>query len=306
MPTLWLTYGIPASGKSTWAKEMVRKSNGRVKRVNKDDLRAMIDNNGAFSAENEKFVLAIRDKIVMQSLQQGYDVIVDDTNFPFGGKHFLRMCEIAKLVGNVTVIEKYFDISLTEALKRNKNTDRRFVPEGVIQNMFAKHINNRPYECKEYYFEPWTPLEQDPHLPHCVIFDVDGTLALNKSGRSNYDMNRLLEDVPNENVVRLAKLVMHTNTDSCRPVHLIVFSGRDDIGLDDTKLWLSDNGIHFSEIYLRKTGDNRKDTIVKQEMFDKYIKDKYFVDFVVDDRAQVVEMWRRLGLTVLQCNYGDF
>lgn len=40
MPKLLVLKGLPASGKSTYAKELVNKG---WKRVNKDDLRAMID-----------------------------------------------------------------------------------------------------------------------------------------------------------------------------------------------------------------------------------------------------------------------
>jgi hypothetical protein len=58
---------------------------------------------------------------------------------------------------------------------------------------------------------------------------------------------------------------------------------------------------------MRAEKDNRKDSIIKRELFDKHIRDKYHVDFVLDDRDQVVRMWRReLGLTCLQVNYGNF
>lgn len=37
------------------------------------------------------------------------------------------------------------------------------------------------------------------------------------------------------------------------------------------------------------------------------IKDKYAVDFVLDDRNCVVDMWRKkLDLACFQVNYGDF
>ena len=57
---------------------------------------------------------------------------------------------------------------------------------------------------------------------------------------------------------------------------------------------------------MRKTGDNRKDAIVKREIYETHIKDKYQVDYVLYDRNQVVEMWRSLGLTCLQVADGDF
>ena len=67
---LIMTRGLPASGKSTWAKEQVIASGGRTKRVNKDDLRAMIDNS-VWSKQNEKNILAVRDFITKHYLLLG-------------------------------------------------------------------------------------------------------------------------------------------------------------------------------------------------------------------------------------------
>ena len=41
-------------------------------------------------------------------------------------------------------------------------------------------------------------------------------------------------------------------------------------------------------------------------MYEENIEGKYNVVTVFDDRNQVVEMWRSLGLSVCQVNYGDF
>jgi hypothetical protein len=57
---------------------------------------------------------------------------------------------------------------------------------------------------------------------------------------------------------------------------------------------------------MRKEGDVRKDAIVKGEIYEKNINGKYNVLFVLDDRNQMVEMWRGLGLTCLQVADGDF
>lgn len=59
-------------------------------------------------------------------------------------------------------------------------------------------------------------------------------------------------------------------------------------------------------LHMRKTGDMRKDAIVKREIFDGEIKDYFFIEFVLDDRNQVVEMWRDLGLTCFQVADGNF
>jgi hypothetical protein len=71
--------------------------------------------------------------------------------------------------------------------------------------------------------------------------------------------------------------------------------------------WLTQHNITFDLLELRKTDDGRMDAIVKKELFDMHIANKYFVEFVLDDRNQVVDLWRNeLGLTCFQVNYGDF
>jgi hypothetical protein len=57
---------------------------------------------------------------------------------------------------------------------------------------------------------------------------------------------------------------------------------------------------------MRPAGDSRRDAIVKQEIFDTEVRDRWRVVGVFDDRRQVVRMWRALGLTVFQVAEGDF
>jgi hypothetical protein len=57
---------------------------------------------------------------------------------------------------------------------------------------------------------------------------------------------------------------------------------------------------------MRKTGDNRKDNIVKREIYENNILPKYYVEFVLDDRQQVVDTLRDMGLQVWQVARGDF
>ena len=59
------------------------------------------------------------------------------------------------------------------------------------------------------------------------------------------------------------------------------------------------------EIHMRKAGDNRKDAIIKKELFDEHIRDKYYVDYIVDDRLQVCRLWYSLGLTILRVGDPD-
>lgn len=308
MLEIFITYGIPASGKDTWALEQMRKYPNKYKRITKDLLREMIDGT-SHSFENEKFILNIRDKIIEKALRDGKSVIVSDTNFPFGGKHFQRICEIAQLVGDVQVIEKFFDVDVKECIKRNSLRDRK-VPEDVIHNMFNKHIKGKPYTCGTHYFPPNQKIPHNPDLPDCVIFDVDGTLA-HMNGRSAYDWNRVGEDLVDDNIRKLNELLDWYNY-SCDymggndGVKIFIFTGRDGICLEETKEWLADNGIKYDDIFIRPAGNMEKDAVIKKRMYEKHIKDKYNVIAWIDDRLQVVQMARSLGLTVLQVDWGDF
>lgn len=142
-------------------------------------------------------------------------------------------------------------------------------------------------------------------LPRAVLFDVDGTLALRDETDPNVRhfaaWDRVGEDLPNPAVIELARLVAES-----RRYRLIVMSGRDEVCRWQTEMWLAAQGVAFDELHMRPRKDNRADFEVKEEMFRKHIDGRYDVAFIVDDRRQVVEMWRRLGLTVLQCAPGEF
>lgn len=142
------------------------------------------------------------------------------------------------------------------------------------------------------------PLVFNKSLPDCVIFDLDGTLAC-IGDRSPYAGQECMKDLPNWSVITLNKWVPEKT-------HIIIFSGRNESARKPTLEWLDKYGINFNGLYLRKDGDFRKDNVIKREMFNAYIKGKYNVTFAVDDRNQVVELWRELGITTLQVNAGDF
>jgi hypothetical protein len=57
---------------------------------------------------------------------------------------------------------------------------------------------------------------------------------------------------------------------------------------------------------MRATADPREDYIIKKEIYETQIKDKYDVLFCLDDRKQVTQMWREQGLVCLQCEFGEY
>ncbi|MEU6721666.1 hypothetical protein ABZ897_60395 [Nonomuraea sp. NPDC046802] len=84
-------------------------------------------------------------------------------------------------------------------------------------------------------------------------------------------------------------------------------SGRSEDCLDATIAWLGEHlAVPFVGPFMRATGDTRADWMIKANLFDEHVRNRFRVEFVLDERTQVVDMWRRLGLTVFQVDRGDF
>lgn len=139
-----------------------------------------------------------------------------------------------------------------------------------------------------------------------IIFDVDGTLAhmsgrIERRGKHNApycDWDAHDDDV-DEHVVDM----LNTLKDR---FDIVILSGRKSSSKLVLETWLKKNDIHYDALYMREAKDNRKDSIIKKEIYEKTIKRKWNVWLVFDDRNQVVEMWRSLGLKVFQVNEGNF
>jgi hypothetical protein len=133
-----------------------------------------------------------------------------------------------------------------------------------------------------------------------IICDLDGTLAI-IGDRSPYDGSSCDKDIPNWPVIRCV-LAMYA-----AGYNIVFLSGRQDKYRAPTeffiKKWLPDLPY---ELFMRQTGDNRKDSIIKQELYDANVRDRCEVLFVLDDRNQVVDFWRSIGLTCFQVAPGDF
>lgn len=294
MKEIILLKGLPASGKSTFARQLLEDRPGEYVRVNKDELRAML-HDGKWSKFNEKQILKIRDQIIETALADGKSVIIDDTNL--APKHQARMAELAvKHEANLNVYDVFLEVPVEECIKRDLQRPNS-VGEKVIRGMHKQFIAPKPEK------KALNPLVFDESLPSCVIFDIDGTLAC-IGDRSPYDGKSCAVDLPNESVIRLLHLIQ--SSEAYVSPKIILFSGRNGDSEPETRQWLDDQDIIVYELHMRKPGDARKDSIIKREMFNQFIKDKYNVLFIVDDRDQVVEMWRSMGITCLQVNYGDF
>lgn len=300
--------GIPASGKSTEAELMIRREPNRWKRINKDSMRNLFDA-GIYSQENESLIRDIEMILVKEFLSRGYNVIYDNTNIKDKGRNFKKICSVVQSIGIECIVqEKFFDVSLDEAIERDsKRTGSAHVGEDIIKE-FYRTMKNSSKELRKEYFQKRTSfaLEQDKSLQHILICDLDGTL-FNLNGRNPYDASTCENDLVNESVLNTLLNYISSNRADVRKI--IFLSGREEKYRSQSEKAIDkaiDKSKNHWQLHMRKTGDNRKDSIIKKELFDEHIKDKYYVDFVLDDRDQVVFLWRSLGLSCFQVNYGDF
>jgi len=143
-----------------------------------------------------------------------------------------------------------------------------------------------------------------------VLFDIDGTLADIEHRRhfvsdGKRDWRRFFEamgdDTPNLPIVELYHVLRGRPDFEC-----IILTGRPETYRDLTERWFVWNEIPFERIIMRAAKDDRRDDVVKQEMLDTLRAEGKDILFAVDDRQQVVDMWRRNGVTCLQCDVGDF
>jgi predicted kinase len=292
--------GLPGSGKSTYAQRLVEL--GWV-RVNRDDLRnSMFGKYWGLTHEQEGLISKFERALAEQALQAGYDVVIDATHLR--NKYLREWNKFALKHGALFDVHD-IDTPVDVCVERDSARDRH-VGEDVIRDMAARFL-------KKGRFLPYTPLEpeavpvEEPyvnpaHLMHVVIVDIDGTMAL-MGDRDPYDESTVSQDKPNWPVIRLVNDLL------LRGVCVAFVSGRTDACRYDTLRWLrrylpEKSSNWFLE--MRKAGDNRRDDIVKREIFDRVFRNKYHVKFVLDDRNQVVRMWRALGLPVFQVAVGEF
>lgn len=306
MLKVFLTKGAPASGKSTWAKAEIAKDPLNWLRINNDDIRAMT-NGSVFSADYEKLIRETRNFLIKQGIQRGMNIILDNVNS--SKRNWEDVCKIVQETNkDVQVLEKLFYVDLEELLERNgKREGSARVPDEVVKKFF-KDLGGKQFVHSHPKVEIFTrrtnavdrvvrPMQQDESLPRAVIFDNDGTISLIHSGRSPYDASTCDLDAPHKHVIECMKLYHDAG------YKILFVSGREDKDRAPTERFYQE---HFPEVqyelYMRPTGDMRKDVIIKEEIFNNQIKGKYFVAGWFDDRLQVSKWVYESGLPLFRVN----
>ena len=136
MSKLIVLQGIPASGKSTWAKQWAKEyPNSRVV-VNRDSLRSMLGE--YWVTQREPLINKLEEICVIEALKSNYEVCIDATNL--NPKTISKWQNLSKDM-NVDIEFKEFKISEEEAIARDKGRALE-VGEKTIRNFYEKYYKN--------------------------------------------------------------------------------------------------------------------------------------------------------------------
>ena len=303
MSKLLILVGAPGSGKSTFARYFLRTEDNWI-RVNRDDFRLMQFGDSLMIPFYEERISKMVEASVLTLLKSDTNVIIDATN--------TSLRTIQEMIHTYTeyadISFKVFDLPVDELVKR---CDKRYEETGkfISKSVVERNVANLKHTLEKFDFAPiprkvqvatTSYATQDKNLPKAVICDLDGTLSL-LNGRDPYNAATCDNDLLNEPVAAALKMAKQQG------YQVILLSGREDKFREPTVRFLNKHQIGYDLLLMRTSNDFRKDNIIKRELFEGEIQGKYFVEFLLDDRNQVVDMWRKdLHLPCFQVNYGDF
>jgi len=286
---LILTVGISGSGKTSWADKFTR-NRGDWVNINRDDIRFSLFNKGVrdwgaykFKRSNENLVSDTAMNLSKLSSRAGKNIIISDTNLNKKVRNMWR--DFAKSYHmEFEVID--FHISWDKAVKREAQR-----AGGVGISVLRKQWEMwNDYIVRKVYI----PNES---LPKAFLCDIDGTIACNTSGRGWFDWDRVGEDSPREHVISMVHGLIQSGL---TPVFL---SGRDGSCMIETYDWVMKHvmvdylpergGLH---LLMREPTDQRKDSIVKEEIFWKYVANRFNIVACIDDRPQMIRAWEDLKI----------
>ena len=305
MKKLILTRGIQGSGKSTWARKWVGEDPEHRIRINNDDIRNML---GVYwVTSREGLVTDIKKRAAQYAMYRNYDIVVDNMNLNPKEIKFWEDLVWAhnETVGNNSELKDKYDsyeiefkdffIPLEECIRRDVMRPNP-IGEKVIRDTWRRYKHFIQTSEVERYVNN---LKRYEGKPKCIVIDMDSTVCFNMSKRPWYGEGAaegMVDDVPNTGVCDIIRQLQEQYL-------IVVATGRDTSQEEVTKQWLARQGINADEFYFRTNGDYRKGVEIKKEEITA-ILEKYDIVAIFEDCEPIVQMYRDMGLTVLQPNKG--
>ncbi len=308
MPKIILTKGLPASGKSTFAREWVKEDPVNRKRVCRDDLRLMM-HNIQYMPDNKKDLKVLeydittaRNNLITTWMNEGNDIVIDECNLnpKYNIEDEMKITlDFLEIKDYIIEWKDFTDVPVQVCIKRDALREN---PTGakVIKAAYFKYLTDT--NLLDSLKRQGDIISKSDKK--AIIVDLDGTLS-HIVDRSPYDGEKCAGDMFDPTVMLLVMMFYD------KGYEIIFLSGRERTPSGDleTRRWLDKHvGDHVKgySLFMREEGDHRKDYIIKKEIYDENIKENWDVLFSLDDRNQIVDMWRSMGIKCLQVESGDF
>lgn len=296
-PVITMVSGLSASGKTTMARQS---SNLRF---NLDDIRRNLGmtSHDKWSKSQESVAVEMLMSGIEAAVEAGHDVVTDNTFLYARIPNMLRK----RIGGRATFSTFRMDTTLEECIRRDA-----LRPDSVGEAVIRRQAQSK-WRLTNEYMNVWPnviPVTYQEDLPWVFIVDMDGTFALNTSGRDIYDASRCDEDTPDLTVQTIVNALHHYDMPDGEVVQPFFLSGREEVVFNQTVGFIRQYSyVGDPLIAMRKEGDKRPDFVVKYDLFNEHIRGKYNVIFAVDDRNSIVRLWREMGIRTLSCTgNGEF
>lgn len=136
-----------------------------------------------------------------------------------------------------------------------------------------------------------------------VIFGIDGVLAEKSADRDYKEYDKVDLDIHIDSSTEILKYYIKSG------YAIFFITGRTEHCREKTTTWIlkhfplctfKDDNSGFSKLFMRRDTDHRLAEILKKEIYDNHIKDKYDVVAVFEDDTKICEMYKKEGLFVFQ------
>ena len=310
-----LTRGIQGSGKSTWAKQWVQVDPLNRIRYNNDDIRLSQgvywpEDNKALT-KKEKTVKSIKNFAVFTYMENGYDIVIDNMNLNpkevnYWQSNIEQFNNLHKDIEYHLEFKDFF-IPVEECIARDAQRSNP-IGASIIKKTYRQYRSLIIDIETKKLLDNQIPVNDV--LPNCIIADMDATICFNVTQRpffGNGAADKMMEDVPNKPIIKLINNYLKCASENDR---IFIITGREntpaihEATLNYIKKYVSEDERII--LLMRNLNDHSSGDICKKYIYETFIKDKYNVDFVLDDSNKIVKMYRELGLTVLQPNEGKF
>lgn len=311
--TVLVLKGAPCSGKTFYVEnEAIHDENLQPLRVvNRDNLREILfAGKYVYTPENEKKVVDKEKELILMGLNDGENIIIDDTNL--NPKTIEMWEELVKEFNkthdsiHATIQYKEFYVSYETAITRSKARRAAgglYIPQNEMLKFYKRYY---PEQLREELIDKRVIKEPNTELPQCVICDLDATLALH-TGRGPFEWDLISTDAVEP---RLKHLLINLFNSGVR---IVFVTGRNEGSREETEKWINLNlpeltsgDLKLYSLFMKPDGDFSHGDDYKEKVYHEHIEGKANVMCVFEDSNKCVKRWRELGLLTCQVANSDY